>query len=248
MKRIKLLSALLLTFVFINATSQQTPDRFDYQQAQGHQQTTVADSWEACPQTSIFSQPPHMPNDSWSAFTSDLFYPYLVYENYGGVSDPIGIVHFWGLNLIFNNGWSDCSTEDPMTFEIKFYQDNAGAPGTVVYTESLAISRDNTGLSYSGYPLYHYQANLSNPVNLAGGWISIQGTSLEEPNCVLLWMSSPVGDGFAWQLVPPNTNEIYYDLSLCFEGYTMVPVAPWALILGLILIASVMLLRYRRIV
>jgi len=228
---------------------QRVPSKISFRDAQGTVQRGPA-AWEACPTTSIFSQSPNMPNDPFSAFTIDSFFPYLVHENYTGVTQPIGIVHFWGLNLIYNSGFFDCSGEDPMGFEIKFYQDNAGLSGAVVYSEILTILRDVAGLSYARYPLYHYKAVLSNPVNLPGGWISIQGVSTGSPeNCVFLWMSSPIGDENAYQFSPPNMNQISYDLSLCFEAGTTseVPLAPWALIFGVALIAGSIFLRYRRI-
>ncbi len=249
MKNFKILSVLLLCLLFLTGIAQQqVPYKITYQQAQGHQQTGPADAWETCPTTSIFSQPPSMPTDPWGAYTSDSFFPYLVYENYTGVSDPIGTVHFWGLNLLWDYDWYNCTAEDPMTFEIIFYQDNAGVPGAVVYSETIPIVRDATGLFYNGWPLYHYKAVLSNSVDLAGGWISVQGVSVGIPdNCVFLWMSSEIGDFFAYQLQPPNMVPLEKDLSLCFEAGAEVPLAPWALILGAVLIAGAVFFRYRRI-
>jgi hypothetical protein len=251
MKNLKFFSVLLFSlFLITGMAQQQVTNMITYKQGPDHQQNGPAGVGEACPVNSIFSQPPSIPTDLWAASTSDSFFPYLVYENFTGVTDLIGTVHFWGLNLLYDGGWYDCTGEDPMTFEIKFYQDNANFPGNVVYSETIQISRIITGLSYAGYPLYHYKAVLSNAVSLAGGWISIQGVSNGTPqNCVFLWMSSEIGDSFAYQFSPPNMNPLTDDLSLCFEaGTERVPLAPWALILGAVLIAGTIFMRYRRII
>jgi hypothetical protein len=252
MKTITKLLVLTLSLVYLTGMAQQqATSGISYKNGHGVVQKAPS-AWEACPTTSFFSQPPVMPDGPWEAFTSDAFFPYLVYENFTGITQPIGTVHFWGLNLLFDDGWFDCSGEDPMTFEIKFYPDNAGLPGAVLYTETLTILRDATGLIYAGYPLYHYKAVLTTPVNLAAGWISIQGVSVGSPtNCDFLWMNSQVGDNLMYQqdlaggLVPQANN-----VSLCFEAGNPndVPLAPWALVLGAVLIAGSVFLRYRRII
>jgi hypothetical protein len=251
MKKFKKLLVIVMSLVLLSGMAQQqSPSGISFKEAQGIVQKAPS-AWEACPTTSFFSQPPVMPDGPWSAFTSDSFFPYIVYENYTGLTQPIGAVHFWGLNLLFAGGWFDCSGENPMTFEIKFYPDNAGLPGAVLYSETLTILSDATGLIYSGYPLFHYKAVLTNPVNMAAGWISIQGVSTGTPDdCVFLWMNSQVGDNLAYQQFGSDPlGNAQDDMSLCFEAGNQnnVPLAPWALVLGAVLIAGSVFLRYRRV-
>lgn len=169
-----------------------------------------------CPDESLFSQPPYGPNDPWTAGTSDIALGWLRHEDFWDVDDPICDIHFWGLNLFWTGtGWEDCTTEDPMQFEIIFYQDAGGLPGAIVCQYIIWISRVNTSLLYAGYPLYYYSTDLDPCCLLSNGWVSIQGVSIGTPNdCSFLWMASPCG----------NCQSRYdgtwadYDLSLCLTG------------------------------
>ncbi|GAF88202.1 unnamed protein product, partial [marine sediment metagenome] len=78
-----------------------------------------------CPPDTLFGQPVHGPGDPWTAINSDAGSGYLVYENFWGVNGDICDIHFWGLDLYWDIdlGWVECD-EDPMTFEIKFYQND----------------------------------------------------------------------------------------------------------------------------
>jgi hypothetical protein len=248
MKIFRLFFVVMLSLQCAIVLSQQPdPSKLNYQMVQGHQQISPADVFETCPSTSFFGQNPTPPDGNWNAFTSDSFFPYLVFDNFSGLPQPITTVQFWGLTLFFDNGWFVCDNEDPMTFEIKFYQDNAGVPGANVNSFTVTLSRDNTGLVYAGFPLYHYKATLSSSVALTSGWISIQGISVADPNCVFLWMNSLTGDKLAYQQDATGAmSNIGTDLSICFEG-GQVPVSNWALVLGAVLIGIFVFIRYRKI-
>ncbi len=83
-----------------------------------------------CPPGSLYSQVPMGANDPWSAFTSaqTSAFTYKVYENYSGVTGQVCDIHWWGLNLFYNNGWFPC---DPagVTFEVTFYEAGGGGGG-----------------------------------------------------------------------------------------------------------------------
>ena len=174
-----------------------------------------------CPPGSLFDQPPTPATGGWTAGASDKrtgsgYSELLRYENFSGGGE-ICDIHFWGLSLSYP--WAACN-EDPMTFEIIFYNDDAGAPGTVAcgpYT--LAISRTDTGESWAGFPLYEYSAVLDPCCNMAAGWVSIQGVSVGSPDCWFLWAShGETGDGMS--LLDDDgvvTTEVF-DLSLCLTG------------------------------
>ena len=249
MKILKLLFVLLLGMQCAVVLSQaQDASKLTYQMVQGHQGSGPADVFETCPPTSFFGQNPVLPDGPWAAYTSDAnLGPYLCYENFSGLTQAIGVVHFWGLNLHFADGWFECNNENPMSFEIKFYQDNAGFPGALVATFNMSLTGDNTGLIYVYGPLYHYKAQLNSSVNLAKGWISIQGTSVGDPDCAFLWMNSQSGDALAYQqTLTGELSNLGTDLSLCFEG-GMVPLSNWALILGAVLIGVFVFIRYRKL-
>jgi hypothetical protein len=163
----------------------------------------------------LFGQVTHSPSDPWSAGTSDAGTPgqYLVYDNFnsGGL---IGGVKFWGLNLLFNSGWFSC-TEDPMTFEINFYEDLNGQPGTMLESFVVQIRADPTGLFYnSDYELNEYYAVLDDPFVMDDGWISIQGVSAPS-NCWFLWMSSTGMDGLRYQWLGDSLDPQPFDQGFC---------------------------------
>jgi len=175
-----------------------------------------------CPPDTLFGQPAHGPGDPyWTAITSDANTSgsYLVYENFWDVDAPICDIHFWGLSL-YNDGvsWYECD-EDPMTFEIKFYQnDPCGDPGTEVCSYTIPITRTATGLQYAGVDLWEYSADLEPCCGLTDGWVSIQGVSIASPDCWFLWMDSGTGDGLSYQWQDPNLVLRVEDLSLCLTG------------------------------
>ncbi|DAC72714.1 MAG TPA: hypothetical protein DSN98_03985, partial [Thermoplasmata archaeon] len=79
----------------------------------------------------IFSQGYYLPTESWNFYTSASEPAYLAQEDFWGLTSDIGDVEWYGLPLIYNYGWTP---GDPtgMTFEIKFFEDNAGSPGAEV--------------------------------------------------------------------------------------------------------------------
>lgn len=168
-----------------------------------------------CPTGTLYGAVTHLPEDSWSAATSDADPGYLVYDDFvdGGVIDGI---HFWGLDLYNNGGWIDCD-EDPTTFEIIFYEDDSGVPGDIVTNYEVDISPNPTGLEYSGFELNDYTAELDPPVIINEGWVSIQGISGND--CWFLWMSSGEGtDGHSYQWDGNTLTDRDYDQSMCLVG------------------------------
>jgi hypothetical protein len=161
---------------------------------------------------SLLSRLPDAANPN--GYTSDIVFPYLVYDSYV-MPTPVSEIRFWGFNLWFNAGWYLC-TEDPMPFNITFYQDNAGSPGAVVATFNPTLTRLETNIQLFGWPIYQYDFTLPTPVNLPSGWVSIQGAG--DPLCNFLWAVSATG-GSALQQYPDNSMvQLGYTMSLCMLG------------------------------
>ena len=176
-----------------------------------------------CPTGSLFSQNSHDTTDSWSAANSDMgpAEQYKIYEDFSCVSGEICDVHWWGLTLAWNSGFSNCTTENPMTFEITFYQDAGGTPGAQVGSIwSVSTTGVATGVLYAGYPSYEYSATLSPCVTgLSNGWISIQGTSIGTPtDCWFLWMSGFGANSHSYQWNGTALTDYLYDNALCLTG------------------------------
>ncbi|MBD3232619.1 MAG: hypothetical protein GF315_02735, partial [candidate division Zixibacteria bacterium] len=163
------------------------------------------------------------PDDSWTFATSDVEVgPYVVYDNYECPDlMNFGHVQWWGLDLQWNNGWYEC-TEDPMDFEIIFYDDNGNYPGNIVCGPyNVTADVNHTAIWYAGvYELVEYNADLSPACTYtANGWVSIQGTSAYGDSCVFLWGNSFGGDMLGYQDQGGTLVPLDYDLSKCFtEG------------------------------
>jgi hypothetical protein len=176
-----------------------------------------------CPPGTLFGQNPTDPAGAWSFYTSDNNtspFNYMVYDNFWGLTSYTCDLHWWGLMLYFSAGWTDCPTENPMTFDIGFYQDAAGLPGAQVGAFTIPVTGVNTGILYSGYPMYYFSTTLSPCVGLAAGWLSIQGVSTGSPDCAFLWANSPTGDLLSYQYdvnVGTMTN-LMDDLAFCLTG------------------------------
>ena len=178
-----------------------------------------------CPPNTLFGQVPTHPDSFWWAWTSDIQFPWLVFDNFWGLEDSICDIHWWGLTLGWNDtiGWFVCD-EDPMTFEIKFYANAAAAamPGQLVCTYTVTVARQATGLLYVGFPLYYWSAVLNPCCLLGAGWVSIQGVSPGipgTPDCAFLWMDSPQGDNSAFQQgATGGMTQLNDDLAFCLTS------------------------------
>ncbi len=168
----------------------------------------------------IFEQNTYLPNAlGWSAYTSDDYTDYEVLDNFH-VTEFITGISFLGLTLEWMPGWTPCPTEDPMLFTVSFYTDNAGMPGTLLTSFTETLYRTETELVYSGYPMYEYNYDFPDYVDLQIGWVSVSGGSLSTPDCWYLWSNSDQGDGIAYQYeaVGGVYNPLSDDLAFILKG------------------------------
>ena len=157
--------------------------------------------------------------------------PYYQADNFFDVVGTITGVSFTGLCLSYSGGWA-ASDEDPMTFDINFYADNAGAMGDLVVTHEVTLDRVATGQQFSGFDAFTWTGDLPAGVQMAEGWISIVGTSISTPtDGWLLWGNSPDGDlleyaddGTGWAV---NTDPIP-DRCFTLTGTVAAPLSPAA--------------------
>jgi hypothetical protein len=148
-----------------------------------------------CPPDSLYSAPPHLPDEGWTLGVSDTDFPFLRYENFTGVTSPIQGLTWWGAE--FDASIVNC-TMDPLAFDIRFYEDNGGVVGAEVASfQGLSVARLSTNLFYhSTYQIeaFQYSVVLPSQVTIPGGtgWIAIQGVSAT--GCRFWWMSSETGN------------------------------------------------------
>jgi hypothetical protein len=163
--------------------------------------------WTPVREDVIFSQPPNQ--GQWSAYTSSSQYSYLCDDDFWGLTETINAVEWWGFQGIYSGGWSP---GDPTgsVYDIKFYQDSGGTPGSVVadFPNLSPIIVDVGEWGWDVSHLFHFSVSLPESVNLAAGWLSIDNTYTPDSS-VLLWVMSPIGNNNSLQ----NGNEIYGNLA-----------------------------------
>ncbi len=197
----------------------QNPTNDNYQQDFGNSRTFSA------PVGSIFTQLPHNTTDSWSFGTSEVEAGFTVAENYWGLEDfSITGIRFWGFSLV--NPWASCSTENPMTFEFTFYEDDSNSIGSIVSQFTATPTMTQTDSLYAGFICYEFEITFPNVVFLPEGWISIQGQTAD-PNCWFLWASSPTGDGDSYQYVS-SWELTGFDRGFSLVGEEITPPDPLA--------------------
>ncbi|MBN1457008.1 MAG: hypothetical protein JW912_04060 [Sedimentisphaerales bacterium] len=160
-----------------------------------------------CPANTLYGQPPYGPDDFPAGpFSEEVFGDYI-YDNFTGITAPICDIHWWGFQMD-TTLFEDCTESNP-SFDITFYADNAGQPGTAVCSYQVTPTVTPTGIYFDFGGIYnqyiYYSVDLSTCCTLTDGWVSITGQGDE--NCWFLWIDSGTGDGI-----------IYSDISGIEEG------------------------------
>ncbi|MCP4580696.1 MAG: T9SS type A sorting domain-containing protein [candidate division Zixibacteria bacterium] len=178
----------------------------------GGQPSTTLDQF--CPTNSFFDQPPTPISDDWGHYISEQNPGFRCHENFSSVEGIICEIQFWGLNMVLDGEWGDCeSPENPMPFEIIFYEDYNGEPGEIIQSFAPTLAGTPTGEFYNQYELKAYEFELDPCLDIINGWISIQGQG--DIDCWFLWTTHGVeGEGYALM----NGSPIDSDLSLCLTG------------------------------
>ena len=171
-----------------------------------------------CPsEGSLFSQSVH----DWGSFYttySDLDSGYSIhYERFWDVQGDICGVRWVGTPAD-SMSW-ECD-ENPMTFEIKFYEDDGGVPGAEVCAYTVTTS----GTEVGPYWWFQYEVELDTCCTLQNGFISIAGTG--GPDCMFGWIEGVNGDGTNcnWDseeeewYCPPAGQAWSFDLNFCLLG------------------------------
>jgi len=150
----------------------------------------------------IFEQPPLAPSDSWNFYNSSntTDWDYLCMDDFWGLTSDIYDIHWYGIS-VFWDGSVGFTEGDPsgMLFEITFYEDDSGAPGTEVAQFS------GIGPTYEAYDIfnavfqaYRFDFDLTSPVSLSEGWVSIRST-YSPSDYIFMWLDSDTGNDNAIQ-------------------------------------------------
>ncbi|MFZ5980464.1 MAG: hypothetical protein ACOYVF_07505 [Candidatus Zixiibacteriota bacterium] len=172
--------------------------------------------YEGCPEgVDVFGQPPDFPAEIYTMTSDDgMAQQYCVYDNFSSLSH-VGSIHFWGIQGHFDGGWYACDPpENPMNFEINFYNDAGGTPGALLYSFTKTLTGQPTGIIlYSTYEIYEFQTQFPQ-IPMSSGWLSVQG--IDFPDCWYLVISSRSGyDDHCYQWDGMVMADRTYDMAMC---------------------------------
>ncbi|KYK20278.1 hypothetical protein AYK24_10265 [Thermoplasmatales archaeon SG8-52-4] len=167
----------------------------------------------------IFRQLPSLPGNPMPfGLVSDPDQGWTVYEDFSGLTLPICHIHWWGQTVIRQNETWFPGSPEGMTFDIIFYENNNGEPGSVIFSfEDVVPEYTETGIMYD-YPdewpdgpfeLYHFEVDLGLCFDLTCGWVSIF-SKYSPTDSVFGWIESPDGNGKLFQ------NDIERDMDVAF--------------------------------
>ncbi len=157
----------------------------------------------ACPpEESLFTQDVQSYFPGYFTMLSDLDRGARVSERFWDVHGDICGVKWYGTPTGIG-GW-ECD-ENPMTFDIRFYEDNGGVPGAEVcgYTVTATGTLFSADLWW-----FEYSVEFDTCCTLENGFISIAGTG--GPDCLFGWIGSEEGDGTHCRWVE-DEEEGYWD-------------------------------------
>lgn len=134
-------------------------------------------------------------------------------DNFTGASTRIQGVRWYGFEAYyFLSQWHSCSIADPR-FQIIFYNNNGGYPGTVLSTQDVTAYRHATNRYLLGQRIYIYEAELPTPVNLSSGWLAIR--CIANDGCWFNWAGSSDGEQICAYNEGSGWNHVSSDLSFC---------------------------------
>jgi hypothetical protein len=186
----------------------------------------------ACQDDAVFSQQPHVPDETWSAFASDTYANIRVYENYSA-SAAFSAIRFWGVDIDYNTGLA--CPQQPRNFQISFIDSSSGP---TVKTYNFTLTGTQLPLNYgANYPMFEWTAQLPVPCNILSGRVSIVGTSND--GCVFHWTTSPQGNSSVVLVNSGGPVLLARDMAVCLargcpnaDSLVIKPVAPNTLALS----------------
>ncbi len=194
-----------------------------------------------CEQDAVFSQV--FPDANTGYYAEETFQWTRAADDYTA-SIPFTSMRFWGVNYL------GCPIGATQTFTIRFYERNLvdpNIPGTEVNSFTVAATPLDIGISMFSSPVYQIDIDFGNIVTLLDGWVSV--TRLDSGDgCEFVWVAYDDGlgnersyDGSWINGATGNTGNLLF----CFSSTPPIPVSNWAIILGVLLIGTFIVVRYR---
>jgi hypothetical protein len=195
-----------------------------------------------CLPNAVFSQV--FPTFDDGYYADNAYYFDWVADDYSA-SAPFSTMRFWG------NNYSSCIPGATQTFEIKFYDGNPCSGGTLMYSFTKSATPLPNGLIpvWSSVECYQVDIDFGSTITLLNGWVSVSRVNPGD-GCVFVWLA--YDDGFVGNGVSHNTDQGCYnngtDMLFCLGGdLETVPVSNWALLIGIALIMTIAVVRFRKV-
>ena len=204
-----------------------------------------------CLPNSLYSQAPVNSDNGYFSDDETTFWNQTIFDSYSGVTEVIGGITFWGQAVDYPS-LGDCYTPGADTFDIIFYQDDAGTVGASVKSYTVIVTPTVTGANVGPLSILRFDVTFPSPLYLENGWVSIVKKNPANEDCLFAWVNTTTGDDVIGYTNNLTGGQIYYssgvNVSFCLVEGTPppVPISNWAIILGVLLIGTFIVVRYRR--
>lgn len=234
MKKFFVLLFVVVITAAVMAQEQQSSFAYD-----GDKSVTVGRNF-SCPPGTVFSQIPGIYDNGYYCQDGHPFF--LAATNYT-VSGPFGNFRFWGQDVF---GCTLAATEE---FEVIIWDGDPSDDGNIIFQETLNGVTTDTGESIFGSAIYQIDIDLGTTITQLSGYI---GITRNEPSCSsgFGWGADDSGsghrlsyDGTLWY---SGTDDLFFCLSS--DEPVSVPISNWAFYLGILLMISFVIIRFRRII
>jgi len=159
-------------------------------------------------------------------------------------STSFSTMRIWGGNFY------TCLPGTSQNFLINFYDGNPCEGGVLIHSFAKTATITPLGIIFAGAELYQADINFGVTINLLNGWVSITRINPGEI-CEFGWLAVYQPDGNMVQhYISGGCNYGQASQFFCLGGElpSEVPIANWALIIGIALIALTAFIRFRKLI
>lgn len=208
-----------------------------------------------CQANSIYGQEPF--SEMIVGIPSAMFYGFggtLAIENFPESVETITGITFWGA---FTDNINNCIQEDPVTFNILFFNDDF-IPDFIP-AQVIELTLTGQLMMFDDIPVYRFDAMFPEPVNVSETPLFSIVQLFQMPDtpkddrftCVFYWLASDQGDlqSAAISLQFGEITDVIplpVDLAFClYQPGVYIPVKNWALWIGLLMMTTLLIFRFR---
>jgi hypothetical protein len=187
-----------------------------------------------CMEESVFSQLPTL----FTGWTSDSQWGYSVADDYTATSS-FSVVRVFGGNYL--GGVINPSE----TFLVEIFNGAPNAGGVLMHSFNKTAVPVTTGIIFNSTERYYVDIDLGQEITLLSGWIKIHRISTDNVYR-FSWVAGDGGNAIQYFNSTGAWTNLNATMSFCLGNPAVVPVSNWALFIGLALILTFVIIRFRR--